>query len=534
MKIRATTFILAVLSTSFFAAAQDAGIVYAEKEPGASFDQKVNACITAAISSGAHICDAYGLGGSQSIAAQINVGTTSQQAVSLLLAPSLVATVTITDGVSCALKQFGNTSISSPGPVNNVAVIQAASSANLSALYCTDKTQESYTRMEGVNFYSPSDATFAAAAVDIEDIVDNSTYRNIQVANYKGIGILIQNACCGAEFDAMTSNGGGYAGAIPLELGTNVCAVTFNAPSIDHPGAGLNNIVSTGIGNSAVFNGLYMETSSTDTTTPLISLSDTNLMVFNGIVVGSLDSNSAYVISNSGATGRGGLTVSGLLRGGSSHGYNGVYDTSVSPAVNYQVSTAETGSYSNLSSAWGNMRINGNLSVSGSITAGTKDFKIDHPLDPANKYLYHASVESSEMMNIYTGNATLNAKGRATIQLPDWFEALNADFRYELTSVGRPQPALHISEEVSHNRFKIAGGKPNGRVSWQVTGVRHDAYARAYPVSVEEDKPLNEQGHYLHPELFGAPAQSSLGYRMPSSTPGLSPQADSVSGHASK
>ena len=145
----------------------------------------------------------------------------------------------------------------------------------------------------------------------------------------------------------------------------------------------------------------------------------------------------------------------------------------------------------------GSVSISGNLSVSGQITAGTKDFKIDHPLHPAEKYLYHASVESSEMMNIYTGNATLDARGRATIQLPDWFEALNRDFRYELTSVGRPQPSLYIAKEVSHNRFQIAGGKPGGHVSWQVTGVRQDAYAKAYPVVVEENKPREEQGHYL-------------------------------------
>ncbi len=36
--------------------------------------------------------------------------------------------------------------------------------------------------------------------------------------------------------------------------------------------------------------------------------------------------------------------------------------------------------------------------MTGAITAGVKDFKIDHPLDPTNKYLYHSSVESSEMM----------------------------------------------------------------------------------------------------------------------------------------
>ena len=34
----------------------------------------------------------------------------------------------------------------------------------------------------------------------------------------------------------------------------------------------------------------------------------------------------------------------------------------------------------------------------------TKAFVIDHPLDPANKYLSHCSVESPDVMNLYNGN----------------------------------------------------------------------------------------------------------------------------------
>ena len=152
----------------------------------------------------------------------------------------------------------------------------------------------------------------------------------------------------------------------------------------------------------------------------------------------------------------------------------------------------------------------GNLHVSGAITAGTKDFKIDHPLDPANKYLYHASVESSEMMNIYTGTTRMDAGGFAIVSLPDWFEAVNGDFRYQLTPIGVPAPNLHIAREITNNQFVIAGGQPGMRVSWQVTGVRHDAYAKAHPLEVSVDKPEGERGYYIHPELHGAPAEKSL------------------------
>lgn len=146
----------------------------------------------------------------------------------------------------------------------------------------------------------------------------------------------------------------------------------------------------------------------------------------------------------------------------------------------------------------------GNLSISGNLSKGGGSFKIDHPLDPANKYLYHSFVESPDMMNIYNGLVTLGARGCAWITMPDYFQALNRDFRYQLTSIGRPQPNLYIGKELSGSRFKIAGGKPGGKVSWQVTGVRQDAWANAHRIPVEVEKPTGERGHYLHPELYGA------------------------------
>jgi hypothetical protein len=150
--------------------------------------------------------------------------------------------------------------------------------------------------------------------------------------------------------------------------------------------------------------------------------------------------------------------------------------------------------------------VSANLTCDGTITGASKNFKIDHPQDPANKYLVHTSVESSEMMNIYTGNVVLNANGAATVQLPSWFQAENADFRYLLAAVGGPAPNLFVAEEVANNQFKIAGGNSGQKVSWQVTGVRQDAYAKAHPLVVEQDKTGAAQGHYLAPELFGQPA----------------------------
>ena len=161
--------------------------------------------------------------------------------------------------------------------------------------------------------------------------------------------------------------------------------------------------------------------------------------------------------------------------------------------------------------ASGNGSFVGNLSVTGNLTKGSGSFKIDHPLDPANKYLEHSFVESPDMMNIYNGVVVLDSKGEASVNLPEYFQALNSDFRYQLTAIGAPGPNLYVAEEISGNHFKVAGGKPRAKVSWQVTGVRQDAYAKAHRIKVEEDKPAQERGHYLHPELFAPTQKETVG-----------------------
>jgi len=114
------------------------------------------------------------------------------------------------------------------------------------------------------------------------------------------------------------------------------------------------------------------------------------------------------------------------------------------------------------------------------------------------------------MMNVYNGNVVLDGTGEAVVELPEWFEALNKDFRYQLTAVGSPGPNLYIAEEISGNRFKIGGGSPGMKVSWMVTGIRHDAYAQSHRIQVEVAKPAQEQGYYDHPGLFGQPKEKSI------------------------
>jgi hypothetical protein len=155
---------------------------------------------------------------------------------------------------------------------------------------------------------------------------------------------------------------------------------------------------------------------------------------------------------------------------------------------------------------------NGNVQVTGNLSKGGGSFKIDHPLDPANKYLYHSFVESPDMMNVYNGNVTTDDTGEAIVTLPAYFETLNRDFRYQLTIMGDQFAQARVSSKVKDNTFSIKTDKPNVEVSWQVTGIRQDPYANAHRIPVEEDKSSEEKGKYLHPTEWGQPESSGIDY----------------------
>jgi hypothetical protein len=168
--------------------------------------------------------------------------------------------------------------------------------------------------------------------------------------------------------------------------------------------------------------------------------------------------------------------------------------------------------------------LDGKVKITGNLEKAGGSFKIDHPLDPANKYLCHSFVESPDMKNVYDGVVVLDNKGKAEIELPNWFGILNKDFRYQLTAIGAPGPNLHIAEKISdtttsnknknnnNSRFKIAGGASGMEVSWQVTGIRRDPWANANRIQVEEDKPDKERGYYLHPDVYSQPEEKGISH----------------------
>lgn len=141
---------------------------------------------------------------------------------------------------------------------------------------------------------------------------------------------------------------------------------------------------------------------------------------------------------------------------------------------------------------------------------GTKAFMIDHPTDPDNKILKHYCAESPEVLNIYRGNIVLNANGEATVELPEYFDALNINFSYQLTAIGAPANGIYIKEEILSNSFKVAGGNANQKISWVVYAERNDLYIQKHPESKQIEIEKGDKGMYLRPELYNQPKEKGI------------------------
>lgn len=191
---------------------------------------------------------------------------------------------------------------------------------------------------------------------------------------------------------------------------------------------------------------------------------------------------------------------------GSSYGVHG-YATGAGTGIRYGVYGYASGG----STAWAGY-FSGNVEVTGTVTKANSATKIDHPLDPENKYLQHANVGSPDMKNMYDGVVILDAEGKAKVELPSYFSALNKDFRYQLTAIGKPAPSIYIEKEINDNMFIIAGGESGMKISWQVTGIRKDPFAENNRLKVEKDKLPENKGKYLHPELYNKSVKQKVNY----------------------
>jgi len=344
-----------------------------------------------------------------------------------------------------------------------------------------------------------------------------------------GTALLVTQTGAGAALRGSATAVNGIAGFFTSANGSGVSGVTANKDKYAVYGG--NDATTTGAGaamraNGEQNNGLVATTASntayaikaTNTNTGTGSSAGAGIRALSG---GGTDAdidgvttwpaagefcgpNGVIAVTSAGGKGVYGVSDSGIGVCGASTTDVGVYGVSDSYVGVYGSTDTGYGVYSD-----GPAYVTGNLQVIGSVSKGGGSFKIDHPLDPANKFLYHSFVESPDMKNVYDGVVTLDAAGEATVSLPDWFEALNRDTRIQLTAVGEFSP-LYVKTKAQDGAFSVAGGKAGQEVYWQLTGIRKDAWANAHRIPVEEEKPAAERGLYLHPTENGQPAAKGI------------------------
>ncbi|HYE62810.1 MAG TPA: hypothetical protein VD997_12510 [Phycisphaerales bacterium] len=348
------------------------------------------------------------------------------------------------------------------------------------------------------------------SAVNLVGIGTQAPQFPLHVSTTARAGYFVATATSGGSFGVWgQSSSTSGVGAVGYNNATSGQAYGVQGESASTTGRGVYGLASAtsgdsygvfGLTNSSVGTGIAGEASATSGATTGVlgavhSTTDDSAGVYGGNDAArgaTIGVWGAVLSSSPGATGLYGTALA------SSGQVFGVYGASASPQGYGVFSEGRTGA------------------------TGTKSFVIDHPLDPANKVLMHYSAEGPEPLLVYRGNATLDASGEAEVELPAYFDAINRDVTYQLTAIGSPAPRLHVSHEVANNRFRIAGGGPNQKVSWSVTGVRNDAFVRTHGAPVEEDKAF--KGRYLSPELHGGePAFRRIDTRL------TRPRADTAS-----
>jgi hypothetical protein len=397
-------------------------------------------------------------------------------------ASAINTTIQAASGLTGAVVQLGTGSNLSFDVQLKSLTVDAAGIASIGIL---NNSSEEGTTVEDVNIYNATEYGLALLSQSSISPGNSGPYRNMNIqfnsecgsSCSSAVGIYMSTVSSGSEsfsairgIDNVTISGVGAGGDIATciyDYGWPVKITNSHVEYCSTVGIQIGAAASTG--TPITTQNVQIENVSTDpfvTTAYNIVLTNASDILLSGITGYSLHILDDTVTGN---------TITGTTGTPYYLGYYLLGD-GTTPAVLTTASSVTTG--------W---QYAGKLNIT-----GTKDFKIDDPMDPAHKYLYHAAVESPDMMNVYNGSVTTDKHGIATVTLPDYFEALNREFRYQLTAIGSFAQAT-VAKKIANNRFSIQTSKPNVEVSWQVTGLRKDAYAQSHPFQVEEQKPAQQQ-----------------------------------------
>ncbi len=368
-------------------------------------------------------------------------------------------------------------------------------------------------------FLSVPYALYAENSGDVQTLSLTGTNLTISGGNTVSLAGIGQGNTLNGAYD---QGGAGAGRIITADAGeVEINAVGANAIGLRTANAGTGvAIIASSTSPSNTFSTIQSSTASSSTNASgIIGNSTGAAWGVSGQVAQSATAQAAVYGSNlrtTGGHGVFGIGVNGVVGQTSYSAGNAVYGENfdnIAPLGN-GIGTAGKGYYGVLgedrylggvSGAYGVLS-NGNLGAT-----GTKTFLIDHPEDPENKFLRHFSTESNEVLNIYRGNAVMDANGEAIVELPSYYDAINTNPSYHLTPIGG-YAQLYIKEELNDGKFIIAGGTDGLKVSWTVYSERNDAYLQTYPDqrATELEKREGQKGKYVMPALYGAPESQGL------------------------
>lgn len=265
---------------------------FADQFPGATLDVKLNACLAAAVSVGGTTCDARGITGAQTIAAEVDIPA----GMTLLVPSSGTWTVTITGGATSAFKMFDASTLNGGCNGNNCLIITLANAANVASMLTNNQISGLIEfKVTGLKFYNTLNGTVANAMVDFNNIEATTVIRDVSVNTFAGRGLWIHGAASVVLFDNFWVEGAFVAGAKPLVIestGSTVSSISFVGGAIEHPGAGQFTANLDGHGAASLgpihFIGTHFEGSNSDTTTSLIENKDAKGTTFLGCAVNTL------------------------------------------------------------------------------------------------------------------------------------------------------------------------------------------------------------------------------------------------------
>ncbi len=315
----------------------------------------------------------------------------------------------------------------------------------------------------------------------------------------------------GGDFRSDASSGTGIIGRVTSSTGQNVGGlftsassqgIALKAVSSSTTGATFAAVFDSSSNDNSVSTGLFRSNASSGNVVALTAnITASNSTFAKAIAIDGRNGFGAYCAAD-GVEGYG-IFAEGGARGVYGHSSSGraMEATSDNPNQYGVYATAPVGGTGNALFA------NGTFAAS-----GTKALKIDHPDDPENRYLQQFCTEGDTPQLQYRGEVHLDASGSATVILPSYFDKINRDPSYQLTAIGASMPGLYVAQRVTNNRFRIAGGKAHGDVSWTVIGIRNDRFMQKYGATAEMDKADENKGSYLMPELYNKPRQLREGY----------------------